>query len=67
MKRLRISFAAGEEQQDLDLALKSIANGTIDVRPWLGASIGLSGVADALSAMSDPTSAVRTVVDPRRG
>lgn len=67
MKRLRISFAAGEEQQDLDLALKSIADGTIDVRPWLGASVGLSGVADALSAMSDPTSAVRTVVDPRRG
>jgi threonine dehydrogenase-like Zn-dependent dehydrogenase len=57
MKRLRISFAAGEEQQDLDLALKSIADGTIDVRPWLGASVGLNGVADALNAMSDPASA----------
>ena len=66
MKRLRISFAAGEEQQDLDLALKSIADGTIDVRPWLGASTGLAGVAAALTAMADPASPVRTVVDPRR-
>ena len=40
MKRLRIHFAAGEEQQDLDLALRSIADGSIDVRPWLGAGGG---------------------------
>ena len=66
MKRLRIHFAAGEEQQDLDLALRSIADGSIDVRPWLGAGVGLSGVGAALHAMTDPTSPVRTVVDPRR-
>ena len=66
MKRLRIAFAAGEEQQDLDLALKSIADGTIDVGSWLGEGIGLGGVAAALTAMSDPSSPVRTVVDPRR-
>jgi threonine dehydrogenase-like Zn-dependent dehydrogenase len=66
MKRLRIYFASGEEQQDLDLALQSIADGTIDVRPWLGAEVGLSGVRDALWNMSDPASPVRTVVDPRQ-
>jgi len=65
-KRLKINFAAGEEQQDLDLALRSIADGKIDITPWLGGRIGLAGVAEALDAMSSPTAPVRTVVDPRR-
>jgi len=65
-KRLKINFAAGEEQQDLDLALRSIADGKIDITPWLGGRIGLGGVGDALDAMSSPTAPVRTVVDPRR-
>jgi hypothetical protein len=43
MKRLKINFAAGEEQQDLDLALRSIADGKIDVTPWLGTRVGLNG------------------------
>jgi 2-desacetyl-2-hydroxyethyl bacteriochlorophyllide A dehydrogenase len=66
MRRLKIHFAAGEEQQDLELALRSIADGTIDIKPWLGARIGLSGVEDALNKMSSPAAPVRTVVDPRR-
>jgi len=66
MKRLKINFACGEERRDLDLALRSIADGTIDIKPWLGARIGLSGVADSLQRMADPSSPVRTVVDPRR-
>ena len=66
MKRLKINFACGEEPQDMALALRSIADGTIDVRPWLGAGIGLGGVADALMKMTDPATPVRTVVDPRR-
>jgi threonine dehydrogenase-like Zn-dependent dehydrogenase len=66
MRRLKVHFAAGEEQQDLDLALRSIADGQIDVTPWLGSRIGLSGVEDALIQMRDPSAPVRTVVDPRR-
>ncbi len=66
MKRLKVHFACGEEQQDLDLALRSIADGAIDITPWLsGARIGLSGVADALDRMKSPAAPVRTVVDPR--
>jgi threonine dehydrogenase-like Zn-dependent dehydrogenase len=66
MKRLKINFACGEEPQDMALALRSIADGAVDVRPWLGAGIGLSGVKDALVKMTDPSAPVRTVVDPRR-
>ncbi len=65
-KRLTVHFAAGEEQQDMDLALRSIADGTIDVRPWLSERIGLGAVADAVAKMSGPMAPVRSLVDPRR-
>lgn len=65
-KRLNVQFASGEEPQDMALALRSIADGTIDVTSWLGDRIGLSGVADAIAGMSAPQAPVRTVVDPRR-
>lgn len=64
-KKLRIYFARGEEPRDMRLAMEAIADGRIDVRPWLGPGIGLGGVAEALAKMSDPASPVRTVVDPR--
>jgi threonine dehydrogenase-like Zn-dependent dehydrogenase len=66
MRRLKIYFAAGEEQQDLDLALHSIAAGKVDIASWVGSCIGLSGVEDALHAMTSAAAPVRTVVDPRR-
>jgi threonine dehydrogenase-like Zn-dependent dehydrogenase len=64
-KRLTIHFAAGEEPQDMELAMRAIADGRIDVRPWLGERIGVDGVAAAIAAMSGPAAPVRTVVDPR--
>ncbi len=64
-KRLTVHFAGGEEPQDMELALRSIADGTIDISPWLGPRIALSGVGQALEEMSGPLAAIRTVVDPR--
>ena len=66
MRRLKIYFAAGEEQQDLDLALRSIVDAKVDIASWIGARIGLNGVEEALQAMSSSSAPVRTVVDPRR-
>ncbi|MDG2003646.1 MAG: zinc-binding dehydrogenase [Novosphingobium sp.] len=65
-KRLNIQFASGEEPQDMDLALRSIDDGSIDITPWLGDRIGLSKVAETIASMSDPDAPVRTVVDPRQ-
>jgi threonine dehydrogenase-like Zn-dependent dehydrogenase len=65
-KRLNIQFAAGEEPQDMELALRTIAEGSIDITPWLGARIGLSGVGQSLAEMSGPLAPIRTVVDPRK-
>jgi 2-desacetyl-2-hydroxyethyl bacteriochlorophyllide A dehydrogenase len=65
-KRLNVQFASGEEPQDMELAMRAIADGRVDVRPWLGGRIGVSGVADAIAALSGPLAPVRTLVDPRR-
>jgi 2-desacetyl-2-hydroxyethyl bacteriochlorophyllide A dehydrogenase len=65
-KRLTIHFAAGEEPQDMALALRTIADGRIDIPAWLGGRIGLSGVAQAIAELSGPGAPVRTVVDPRK-
>lgn len=65
MKRLKINFACGEEPQDMQLALRVLAENLIDMRPWLGKRIGLSEVGAALAKMDDPSSPVRTIVDPR--
>ncbi len=64
-KGLNIQFAMGEGPEDMELALRAIGDGRIDVSPWIGARIGVSGVADAMAAMADPASPIRTVVDPR--
>ncbi len=65
-KRLTIHFAAGEEQQDMDLALRSIADGKVDIRPWLSARIGLGAVPQAVREMSGPLAPIRSIIDPRR-
>jgi len=65
-KLLRIHFAAGETPADMIAARDAIATGRVDLQPWLGEGIGLSGVADALRRMSDPSEPIRRVVDPTR-
>jgi threonine dehydrogenase-like Zn-dependent dehydrogenase len=64
-KRLTVHFAGGEEQQDMELALRSIADGSIDIRPWLSPRIGLGAVPEAVVQMSGPLAPIRSVVDPR--
>src|SRR3546814_11862262 len=64
MRRLKIFFAAGEEQQDLDLALRAITDGRIDIASWIGSRIGLSGVTAALQAMDTAFATVPTIRDP---
>jgi len=53
-KRLTLYFAGGEEPQDMELAVRAIADGRIDVSGWIGARIGLHGLSNALTTMSAP-------------
>ena len=52
-------------EQSPELALRSIQEGTIDVRLWLSERIGLGSIAEAVSNMSAPLAPVRHLVDPR--
>lgn len=65
-KRLQINFAGGELPEDMVAARDAILSGSVDLAPWLGEGIGLSGVGDALKRMSDPAEPIRRVVDPSR-
>ena len=65
-KRLRVHFAGGETPADMLAARDAILDGRVDLRPWLGEGIGLSGVEGALNRMLDPAEPVRRVVDPSR-
>jgi threonine dehydrogenase-like Zn-dependent dehydrogenase len=65
-KRLNVQFACGEEPQDMELALRFIGDGRLDVSRWMEATVGLSAVKGALESMSDPGAPIRTVVDPRK-
>jgi threonine dehydrogenase-like Zn-dependent dehydrogenase len=65
LKQLNIQFAGGEDQEDMDLALRAIGDGRVNIKPWLGARTGLNGVADGLEAIGRPSNVIRTVVDPR--
>ena len=66
LKRLTIMFAGGEEQEDFDLALQALDDGRIDGTPWLGPTVGLSGVRDALEGLANPDNPIRVLVDPRQ-
>jgi len=50
----------------MELALRSIADGSIDIKPWIGERIGLSNVAASVAQMSGPLAPIRSVIDPRR-
>ncbi|MBW8785754.1 MAG: alcohol dehydrogenase catalytic domain-containing protein [Novosphingobium sp.] len=65
-KRLTVHFAGGEEPQDMALAARTIADGKIDIAGWVGAEIGLEGVAAAMAGLASREAPVRTVIDPRR-
>lgn len=65
-KGLSVKFGGGPQPEDFDTALRALGDGTIDVSPWITNEIGLGGVAESLEAMRDPSSGIRTIVDPRR-
>ena len=65
-KKLKINFCAGEGPEEMAQAIRAIGDGKVDVDSWIGGQIGLNGVAEALDKLNDPSSPVRTVVDPTR-
>lgn len=64
-KGLNIQFGGGPGPEDFEQAVRSLGDGLIDASPWLGERVGLSGVGNALEAITNPDNPIRTLVDPR--
>jgi len=65
-KALNIQYGGGTTAEGFARALALIAEGKLDPRPWLGATVGLGGVSEALAGVGNPENAIRTLVDPSR-
>ncbi|WP_026310842.1 alcohol dehydrogenase catalytic domain-containing protein [Parafrankia elaeagni] len=63
-KGLNIQFGGGPLTHHWDEAFEAVCSGSLDVAPMLGRTVGLDGVADALSASRDADGPVRIVVVP---
>jgi 2-desacetyl-2-hydroxyethyl bacteriochlorophyllide A dehydrogenase len=64
MKKLTVVFGDRSQTDDMEVSLRAICDGRIDVSSWIGDRIGLSGVAAAIDGMGDPTKPIRTVIHP---
>ncbi len=66
VKRLTMIFGSRSKEDDMEIALRAICDGRVDVSTWIGARVGLNGVADALDQMGRPETPIRTVINPAR-
>jgi threonine dehydrogenase-like Zn-dependent dehydrogenase len=64
VKRLTVIFGSRSKEDDMGIAVRSICDDKVDVSSWVGARVGLSGVAAALGKMGNPEAPIRTVIHP---
>jgi 2-desacetyl-2-hydroxyethyl bacteriochlorophyllide A dehydrogenase len=65
-KQIDFRFVLGYTPEEFAQTLADIAEGRIDVAPVITDAVGLAGVADAFTALGDPESQVKIVVEPGR-
>jgi threonine dehydrogenase-like Zn-dependent dehydrogenase len=63
-KQIDFRFVFGYTPDEFAATLGDIADGRIDVEPVITKAVGLDGVADAFTALADPESQVKIVVEP---
>ncbi|HEX6313139.1 MAG TPA: zinc-binding dehydrogenase [Acidimicrobiia bacterium] len=64
VKEINLQFAFGYDPAEFADTLRAIAEGEIDVTPFLTGSVGLDGVAAAFDALADPEGHVKILVEP---
>lgn len=65
-KQLEFKFMLGYTPEEFAGTLSAIAEGRIDVSPVISETVGLDAVAAAFTALADPETRCKVVVDPRR-
>jgi threonine dehydrogenase-like Zn-dependent dehydrogenase len=63
-KELSLQFVLGYDPAEFEAALRSIAEGEIDVAPMVTAEVGLEDVAWAFEALGDPEQHCKILVTP---
>jgi threonine dehydrogenase-like Zn-dependent dehydrogenase len=65
-KELELRFAFAYDPSEFHQTLAWIADGKVDVAPFVTGEVGLAGVADAFTALADPERHAKILIDPSR-
>ncbi len=63
-RELNLQFALGYDPAEFTAALTSIADGKIDLEPWLTATVGIDGIPQAFADLADPDEHAKIMVTP---
>ena len=63
-RELSMQFAFGYEPLEFGAALTSIAEGNVDLAPWLTATVGIDGIPQAFVDLADPEEHAKIMVTP---
>jgi threonine dehydrogenase-like Zn-dependent dehydrogenase len=63
-RELNLQFALGYEPGEFSAALGSIAEGHVDLAPWLTAAVGIDGIPQAFLDLADPEEHAKIMVTP---
>jgi threonine dehydrogenase-like Zn-dependent dehydrogenase len=63
-RELNLQFVLGYDPGEFAAALNAIAEGRIDVQPWLTAAVGIDGIPQAFADLADPEEHAKIMVTP---
>ncbi len=63
-RELSLQFAFGYEPGEFSSALASIADGKVDLAPWVTAAVGIDGIPGAFRDLADPEQHAKIMVTP---
>jgi threonine dehydrogenase-like Zn-dependent dehydrogenase len=63
-RELSLQFAFGYEPGEFVAALTKIADGKVDLSPWLTSTVGVDGVPQAFRDLADPEEHAKIMVVP---
>ena len=64
-KEIEFRFVFGYDPGEFHQTLQMMADGRVDVRPFITGTVGLAGVEAAFDALGDPERHAKILVDPR--
>jgi threonine dehydrogenase-like Zn-dependent dehydrogenase len=64
LKELSMTFVLAYRPDEFERSLHLIADGKVDVQPWVTATVGLGGVAGAFAELGNPEKHCKVLVNP---